>query len=257
MKIATWNVNSLKVRLGHVLDWLREASPDVLALQETKLTDENFPREAIEAAGYHAVYAGQKTYNGVAVLSKRPAADPARDIPHLADPARRILASTIDGVRIVNLYVVNGQEVGSEKYAYKLDWLDKVTRFVVDELARHDRLIVLGDFNIAPDDRDVHDPEAWREKILCSTREREALRTLLDAGLVDAFRLFHEDGGHFSWWDYRAAAFRRNLGLRIDLILANDRLRNACTGCAIDAGPRKLERPSDHAPVWAEFALEP
>ena len=257
MKIATWNVNSLKVRLGHVLDWLADAAPDVLALQETKLTDENFPLEAIEAAGYHAVYAGQKTYNGVAVLSRSPATDAVRDVPGLDDPARRILGATIDGVRVVNLYVVNGQAVGSEKYAYKLEWLEKVTRYLVDELARHERLVVLGDFNIAPDDRDVHDPQAWHEKILCSTREREALQNLLDTGLVDAFRLFHEDPGHFSWWDYRAAAFRRNMGLRIDLILASRSLGQACTGCAIDTGPRKLERPSDHAPVWAGFTLEP
>lgn len=256
MKIATWNVNSLKVRLGHVLDWLAATAPDVLALQETKLIDENFPLAAIEAAGYHAVYAGQKTYNGVAVLSKRPATDPMRDIPQLDDPARRMLSATVDGVRIVNLYVVNGQEVGSDKYAYKLQWLDKVTRYLVDELVRHERLVVLGDFNIAPDDRDVHDPQAWHEKILCSTPEREALQTLLDAGFVDAFRLFHEDAGHFSWWDYRAGAFRRNLGLRIDLILASRPLGPACTACAIDADPRKLERPSDHAPVWAEFALD-
>lgn len=255
MKVATWNVNSLKVRLGHVLDWLGANAPDVLALQETKLTDENFPLEAVEAAGYRAVYAGQKTYNGVAVLSKRPATDSVRDIPELDDPARRILAATIDGVRVVNLYVVNGQAVDSDKYAYKLEWLDKVTRYVAQELRAHERLIVLGDFNIAPEDRDVHDPGKWHEKILCSTRERDALRTLLDAGFVDAFRLFHEDAGHFSWWDYRSGAFRRNLGLRIDLILASRSLGKACTACTIDAGPRKLERPSDHAPVWAEFAL--
>lgn len=255
MKIATWNVNSLKVRLPQVLDWLAVQQPDVLALQETKLTDEAFPVEAIAEAGYQCVYSGQKTYNGVAILARQALHDPVTDIDGLEDPQRRILAATVDGVRVINLYVVNGSEVGSEKYAYKLDWLDKVTGFIAGEMKRHDKLVVLGDFNIAPEDRDVHDPEAWHEKILCSTPEREALKKILDLGLSDCFRRFEQPEQSFSWWDYRAAGFRRNLGLRIDLILSSPALTEVCTACSIDVAPRRLERPSDHAPVIAEFAL--
>ncbi|MDX1432954.1 MAG: exodeoxyribonuclease III [Gammaproteobacteria bacterium] len=255
MKIATWNVNSLKVRLDQVLDWLAKARPDVLALQETKITDENFPLEAIEAAGYSACYSGQKTYNGVAVLSKSPGADAVRDIPNLDDAQRRILAVTVDGVRVVNLYVVNGQEVGSEKFEYKLHWLEQVRKYLRGELAEHRHVVVLGDFNIAPEDRDVHDAELWRERILCSTPERRALESIIGEGLVDVFRLFDQPDKSFSWWDYRAAAFRRNRGLRIDLILANQALAEQCKGSEIDVGPRTLERPSDHTPVYAEFAL--
>lgn len=255
MKIATWNVNSLKVRLAQVLDWLHDERPDVLALQETKTPDESFPAEAIEAAGYQARFSGQKTYNGVAVLSKAPASDPVTDIPAFEDPQRRILAVTVNGVRIVNLYVVNGQEVGSEKFRYKLHWLEQVRAYLRTELAAHRHLVVLGDFNIAPEDRDVHDPELWREKILCSTPERDALKTLLEEGLVDVFRRFDQPDKSFTWWDYRAAAFRRNRGLRIDLILASRTLAEHCTGSAIDTAARKAERPSDHAPVYAEFSL--
>ena len=255
MRIATWNVNSLKVRLPHVLDWLCTEKPDVLALQETKLTDENFPAMELEAAGYQSVASGQKTYNGVALLSKHPIEDVLRDLPTLDDPQRRILVGTVNDTRVVNLYVVNGQEVGSEKYRYKLDWLEKVTRFIADELSRHPRVVVLGDFNIAPDDRDVHDPESWHEKILCSTPERQALNNMVSLGLEDTFRLFEQEERSFSWWDYRAAAFRRNLGLRIDLILASRELAAVCAACIIDKAPRKLERPSDHAPVVAEFSL--
>jgi exodeoxyribonuclease-3 len=255
MKIATWNVNSLKVRLPHVLDWLAAATPDVLCLQETKLTDENFPADEIRAAGYHVVYSGQKTYNGVAIISKQPAVDVITDVPGLDEPQRRILGATIDGVRILDLYVVNGQEVGSEKYAHKLHWLDQVTRFIADQLQSHERFVTLGDFNIAPQDRDVYDPEEWRERILCSTPERAALQKILDLGLTDVFRQFEQEEGSFSWWDYRAAAFRRNMGLRIDLILASEALAKTCTSCNIDKEPRRLERPSDHAPVVAEFSL--
>lgn len=255
MKVATWNVNSLKVRLPQVLDWLAAEQPDVLALQETKLPDEAFPLDDIRAAGYHAVYAGQKTYNGVALLSREPATDVIRDFPGLDDPDRRVLGGTVAGVRVLNLYVVNGQAVGSPKYAYKLDWLARVTAHVGRELAGHPRLAVLGDFNIAPEDRDVHDPEAWREQVLCSTPEREALARLLGLGLADAFRLFEQPEGSFTWWDYRAAAFRRNLGLRIDLILVSEALRARCRACVIDKAPRRLERPSDHAPVVATFDL--
>jgi exodeoxyribonuclease-3 len=255
MKIATWNVNSLKVRLPQVRDWLAANSPDVLCLQETKLTDDNFPAEAIEASGYHAVYAGEKTYNGVAVLSRRPLSDVVTDPPGLDDPQRRVLGASVDGLRLLNVYVVNGQEVGSEKYAWKLEWIARVGHYLESQLRDHDHLVVLGDFNIAPEDRDVHDPEAWREQILCSTPEREALKSLLALGLVDTFRLFEQEERSFSWWDYRAAAFRRNLGLRIDLILASQRVASRCTACRIDTAPRRLERPSDHAPVIAEFKL--
>ena len=253
MKIATWNVNSLKVRLPHVLDWMHEHRPDVVALQETKSTDDKFPAAAIAEAGYTVVYAGQKTYNGVAILSRKTAGEVLTDIEGLADPDRRILAATVDGVRVINLYVVNGREVGSEKYAYKLHWLEAVTGFVRAELERFERVVVLGDFNIAPEDRDVHDPEAWHEKILCSTPERDALRRLLDLGLRDTFRLFEQEDKSFSWWDYRAAGFRRNLGLRIDLILASGEMARNCRACSIDVAPRRLPRPSDHTPVVATF----
>ena len=255
MKIATWNVNSLKVRLPHVLDWLAAADPDVLCLQETKLTDENFPQADIEAAGYHVVFSGQKTYNGVAVISKQAAIDVETDVPGLDDPQRRILCATIGGVRVLNLYVVNGQEVGSEKYDHKLFWLEQVTEYMREQLKAHERFVTVGDFNIAPEDRDVHDPEAWHERILCSTPERDALRTITDLGLSDVFRQFEQEDNSFSWWDYRAAAFRRNMGLRIDLILASKVLADNCTACYIDMEPRRLERPSDHTPVVAEFSL--
>ena len=255
MKIATWNVNSLKVRLPQVLNWLAANNPDVLCLQETKLTDDKFPAEAIEDAGYHVVYAGEKTYNGVAILSRDPATDIVTDPPGLDDEQRRVLAVSCNGLRILNLYVVNGQEVGSDKYAWKLEWLSRISRYVHSQLKEHDHLVVLGDFNIAPEDRDVHDPDAWHERILCSTPERRALGALMDLGLVDTFRLFEQEDKSFSWWDYRAAGFRRNLGLRIDLILASRALAARCTVCRIDKEPRRLERPSDHAPVIAEFSI--
>ncbi len=255
MKIATWNVNSLKVRLPHVLDWLAANEADVLCLQETKLTDENFPADEIRAAGYHVVFSGQKTYNGVAIISKHEASDVITDVPGLDDPQRRILGATINGVRILDLYVVNGQEVGSEKYAHKLHWLEKITGHIADQLKSHERFVTIGDFNIAPDDRDVHDPEAWHERILCSTPERQALQKILDLGLSDVFRQFAQEENSFSWWDYRAAGFRRNRGLRIDLILASPVLAEHCISCTIDKEPRRLERPSDHTPVIAEFSL--
>jgi exodeoxyribonuclease-3 len=254
-KIATWNVNSLKVRLGHVLDWLAAEKPDVFALQETKTVDGNFPVEQIEAAGYRAAFAGQKTYNGVATLSLTPGEEIATELPGLDDPQRRILASTIDGVRVLNVYVPNGQEVGSDKYAYKLDWLEKLRGYLAAELSRHPRLVVLGDFNIAPEDRDVHDPEAWRGKVLCSDPERAALGALLELGLSDLFRLFDQEERLFTWWDYRMLGFRRNHGLRIDLILGSRSLAEACTSCRIDKEPRRRERPSDHTPVVVEFDL--
>ena len=255
MKIATWNVNSLKVRLPHVLDWLAASQADILCLQETKTMDENFPVDEISAAGYHVVYSGQKTYNGVAILSKEPAADITTDIPGLDDPQRRILGATIAGIRVLDLYVVNGQEVGSDKYVHKLQWLEHVAAYISEQLQQHEQFVVVGDFNIAPDDRDVHDPDAWHERILCSTPEREALHRIIDLGLTDIFRLFDQPENSYSWWDYRAAAFRRNRGLRIDLILASPALSEACLDCRIDKEPRSLERPSDHTPVIAEFTL--
>ncbi|MDX5332604.1 MAG: exodeoxyribonuclease III [Gammaproteobacteria bacterium] len=255
MKIASWNVNSLRVRLPQVLDWLAEARPDVLGIQETKLTDDAFPVEEIRAAGYEVAYSGQKTYNGVAILSRAPFEDVITDLPGLDDPQRRILGATIDGVRVLNLYVVNGQEVGSEKFAYKLDWLERVTDYIARDMQRHEHYVVMGDFNIAPTDADVHDPERWHEKILCSTPEREALQKILDLGFVDTFRRFEQEANTFSWWDYRAAGFRRNAGLRIDLVLASASLADRCTSSFIDIAPRRLERPSDHAPAVAEFDL--
>ena len=253
MKIATWNVNSLKVRLPHVLDWLATSQADILCLQETKTIDENFPVDDIKAAGYNVVFSGQKTYNGVAIISKKEAGDIVTDVAGLEDPQRRILGATIDGTRILNLYVVNGQEVGSEKYAHKLHWLDRITAHISEQLQQYERFVVLGDFNIAPDDRDVYDPEAWHERILCSTPEREALQKILDLGLADTFRLFDQEKQSYSWWDYRAAGFRRNRGLRIDLVLASKALADTCRACTIDKEPRRLERPSDHTPVIAEF----
>ncbi len=255
MKIASWNVNSLNVRLPHVLAWSEVALPDVLALQETKLVDERFPREELAAIGYQSAFSGQKTYNGVAVLSREEACDPVTDIPGLDDPQRRILAVTVGNVRIVNLYVVNGSEVGSEKFDYKLHWLERVTSWLAAEAAQHENLVVLGDFNIAPDDRDVYDPEEWREKILCSTPERDALGRILDLGLTDTFRLFDQEERTWSWWDYRMNMFRRKLGLRIDLVLASAAMAKRCTASYIDIEPRRQERPSDHAPAIAEFEM--
>jgi exodeoxyribonuclease-3 len=254
MKIASWNVNSLNVRLGHVEHWLRSAEPDVLGLQELKMVTEKFPLTSFEALGYHAVANGQKTYNGVALISREPPEDVVLALPDFEDEQKRVVAATFGDTRIINLYVPNGHSVGSEKYAYKLGWLDALIAWLTDELARHERLAVMGDFNIAPEDRDVHDPEQWRDKILCSKPERERLAALTEAGLVDSFRLFDQPETSFSWWDYRAAGFRRNLGLRIDLILVSQALSKACTASGIDVEPRRLERPSDHTPVWSSFS---
>jgi exodeoxyribonuclease-3 len=253
-RVASWNVNSLKVRLPHVLDWLADHPVDVLGLQETKLTDDRFPAEAIRAAGYATVYSGQPTYNGVALLSRAAPEDVLVEPPGLDDEQRRIIAATYGDTRVVNLYVVNGKAVGDPKYEYKLDWLARVRDWIAVELERHPRLVVIGDFNIAPADADVHDPAAWDERILCSTPERERLQALLDLGLQDTYRLFDHERTPYSWWDYRQAAFRRNLGLRIDLILASAALAACCVDSDIDIAPRRLERPSDHAPVIAAFA---
>ena len=254
MKIASWNVNSLNVRLPHLQEWLRVAAPDVVALQETKLEDGKFPDTALVEQGYRSVFVGQKTYNGVAIVSRESATDVQLGIPGFEDQQRRVIAATVNGVRIVNLYVVNGQSVGSEKYDYKLRWIDAVQGWLASELARYPDLVVLGDFNIAPDDRDEHDANIWNEDtILTSSAERAALQRLQALGLHDSFRLIHEDGGQFSWWDYRAAGFRRNLGLRIDLILVSEALRGRVVAAGIDREPRSWDRPSDHTPVWIEL----
>src|SRR5918993_1939399 len=255
MKTARWNVTSLAVRMPHLTQWLRDFQPDVVALQETKLDDERFPDLELATLGYRSVFCGQKTYNGVALLSRVPfASECITAIPNFDDPQKRVLAATVGDIRIVDLYVVNGQAVGSQKFDYKLRWLAAVREWLREELRTFPNLVVLGDFNIAPDDRDVHDPKRWREKILCSTPEREALRSLLDLGLHDSFRLFHEDNGHYSWWDYRLAAFPRGWGLRIDLVLVSEALRARCIGAGIDTAPRGWERPSDHTPAWVELA---
>jgi exodeoxyribonuclease-3 len=254
MKIATWNVNSLKVRLPHVLDWLATQQADILCLQETKLEDKVFPAAEIEAAGYRVAFNGQKTYNGVAILSRHELSDVVRDIPAYDDPQKRVIAATINGVRVVCGYFPNGQEVGSDKYAYKLKWLEALTNWLRIECANYPQLALLGDFNIAPEDRDVHDPAAWQGKILCSESERAAFAGLQKLGLADAFRLFEQPEKVFSWWDYRMMGFRRNQGLRIDHILLSPPLALRCSSCLVDKAPRKLERPSDHAPVLAELA---
>ncbi len=252
MKIASWNVNSLNVRLPHVLSFLEQEEPDILALQETKLTDENFPIEAIHATGYRVAYAGQKTYNGVCIISRSAIDDVVTDVPKLDDPQRRLLAATIHSVRIINVYIPNGQEVGSDKYAYKFRWLHALHQYLQSELARHRRLVVLGDYNIAPNDQDVHDPGRWHEKIMCSTAEREWFQSVVGLGLVDTVRCVHPDEPMFSWWDYRMNAFRRNWGIRIDHILATPSMEPVAAAVAVNY--RALERPSDHAPVWVEFS---
>lgn len=255
MKIASWNVNSLRVRLPQVLEWLEANDPDILALQETKMTDDVFPLDAFEQAGYSVSYSGQKTYNGVALITREPVCDVVNDVPGLDDPQRRILGATVGELRILDLYVVNGSEVGSEKYDYKLSWLGHVTDYIAEQIERYPNFVVLGDFNIAPDDRDVYDPKAWHEKILCSTPEREALKRMTDLGLDDSFRLFEQEDAVYSWWDYRSGGFDRNRGLRIDLILSSKALSKHCKSSWVDMEPRKWERPSDHAPVVAEFDM--
>ena len=254
MKIASWNVNSLNVRLPHLQDWLGTFAPDVVGIQETKLEDHKFPDTALAGLGYRSVFAGQKTYNGVALVSRLPIDNVQVGIPNFEDEQKRAIAATVGDVRIINLYVVNGQDVGTDKYAYKLRWLDAVHGWIASELQTHPKLVVLGDFNIAPEDRDVHDPAVWNDDhILTSTAEREALKRMCALGLHDAFRLHHQDGGIFSWWDYRMAGFRRDLGLRIDLTLVSDALRERAHAAGIDREPRTWERPSDHAPAWVEL----
>ena len=255
MKIASWNVNSLKVRLPHLLDWLAEAQPDVVCLQELKLEDQNFPRAEIEAAGYHAAFAGQKTYNGVALLAKVPISEVTVGNPLFADEQKRLISGTVDGIRVVCAYMPNGQEVGCDKYDYKLRWLAALADWLSSELRTYPRLALCGDYNIAPDERDVHDPQRWQDCILVSEPERAAFRRFIELGLVDSFRLFAQPEKTFSWWDYRMLGFQKNQGLRIDHILLSAPLAAQCSAAGIDRAPRKRERPSDHAPVWASLTV--
>jgi exodeoxyribonuclease-3 len=253
MKIASWNVNSLRVRLPHVLDWLDTHRPDVLGLQELKMPTEAFPTAEIAELGYRSVAYGQKTYNGVALLSLQEPANVTTGLPGFPDEQRRVIAADYDDVRVVNLYVPNGQAVGADKYIYKMAWLDALLNWLTEELTANPNIVVIGDFNIAPADRDVYDPDEWRGKILCSDDERTRLQAIESIGFVDSFRLFDQPDDTFSWWDYRAAAFRRKRGLRIDLVLASEAMAGRCTASDIDPEPRKLERPSDHAPVFSVF----
>ena len=255
MKIATWNVNSLNVRLPHVLAWLKTTPVDVLCLQELKLDDAKFPLEAIEDAGYHAVFNGQKTYNGVAILSRARPEDVVMDMPGYADTQKRVIAATVNGVRMVNVYVVNGQSVDSDKYQYKLAWLSALHAYMAREIAEYGDVALLGDYNIAPEDRDVHDPAVWNGQVLVSPAERAHFQRLLDQGFTDCFRLFDQPPKTYSWWDYRMLGFRRNAGLRIDHVLASTALAAACRACIIDKEPRRREQPSDHTPVVADFSL--
>jgi exodeoxyribonuclease-3 len=253
--LGTWNVNSLRVRLPHLEQWLATSPVNVLGLQETKTVDGEFPAGEIERLGLAGAWHGQRTYNGVALLAREPVADVVRGIPGYDDEQARVIAGTVRGVRIIDVYVPNGQAVGSDKYGYKLEWLARLRDYVAAEMATHARLAVVGDYNIAPADADVHDPAAWAGQVLVSDPERGALGALVSLGLGDVFRRFEQPEKAFSWWDYRAGAFRRNAGLRIDLILASPALAERCTGCWVDAEPRRWERPSDHAPVVATFDL--
>lgn len=257
MKIATWNVNSLNVRLPHVLDWLRAQPVDVLALQELKLTDERFPAQALREAGYAACWAGQPTYNGVALLSRLDTVGEPRDVvrnnPLFPDTQQRLISAEFAGVRVASAYFPNGQALDSDKFVYKLAWIDALETWLRDTLATQPAVVLAGDYNIAPDDRDVHDPAAWAGQLHCSEPERERFARLLALGFSDAFRLFEEGPKHFSWWDYRQLAFRRNAGLRIDHLLVSRALLPRVRACTIDRAPRKLEKPSDHTPVIVEL----
>ena len=255
MQLATWNVNSLTVRLPQVIDWLATQPVDVLVLQETKTTDDKFPREAIEAAGYQVAFFGQKTYNGVALLSRAPHGDVVKNIPNFDDDMARVIAATVNGVRVVGAYFPNGQAPDSDKFVYKMRWLTALREWLRDELTRHPQLVLMGDFNITVDDRDVYDPVALKDTIHCTVEERQHFQGLIDLGLHDAFRLFDQPEKSYSWWDYREFAFRRNRGLRIDHILVSAALQAKTTACSIDKAPRKNERPSDHTPVVVTIDL--
>jgi exodeoxyribonuclease-3 len=258
MKVATWNVNSLKVRLPQVIEWLSVVKPDFVGLQELKLDQDKFPLEAIEAAGYHAVWLGQKTYNGVAILSKLPAADVVLNMPADDDPQKRLIAATYDTalgpVRLVNVYCPNGQSLESDKYQYKLAWFERLTQWLEQEIKVHPNLAIVGDYNIAPADEDVHDPKRWKDQVLVSVPERQAFERLIGLGLTDSFRMFEQPEKSFSWWDYRLNGYKRNAGLRIDHVLLTPPLAARCQSCIIDRGPRENEQPSDHAPVMATIS---
>ena len=254
MRLAAWNVNSLKVRLPQLLEWLAVHQADVVCLQETKLEDHNFPQQEIEAAGYRVIFSGQKTYNGVALLARETPSDVEYGNPYFPDPQKRLIAATVNGIRVVCAYIPNGQAVGSEKYAYKLAWLAALEAWIGEQLAASPQLVLAGDFNIAPDERDVHNPAAWAGQILCSEPERAAFQRLLSLGLKDSFRLFEQPEKSFSWWDYRMLGFQKNQGLRIDHILLSSPLAERCIAAGIERDMRKRERPSDHAPVTALIA---
>ena len=251
MKLATWNVNSLNVRLPHVLDWLGAHQPDALCLQELKQEDAKFPIAAFDDIGYHAVFDGQKTYNGVAILSRSRPEDVSKGMRGFDDPQKRVIAATIDGIRVVCVYIPNGQSIDSDKYQYKLSWLNALAGYMQKEIAEYTDVALLGDYNIAPEDRDVYDPKAWEGQVLCSVPERDALKRLVNLGLQDSYRLFPQPEKSYSWWDYRMNGFKRNLGLRIDHILLTPAVAARCESVAIDIEPRQRERPSDHAPVVA------
>ena len=254
MKIVSWNVNGIRARIDHIVAWIEENQPDVLALQETKVVDELFPHEPFEAMSYVVETFGQKSYNGVANITKNPSEHTNKGITGFDDPQTRVLSTTHDGIRVVNVYVPNGQAVGTEKFLYKLEWLNHLKIMLDNDLKEYPKMVVLGDFNIAPSDEDIHDPDEWKDKILCSDQERSALEEILSLGFHDSFRLFEKGPGFHSWWDYRAAAYRRGLGLRIDLLLASDELKSACKKGYIDEKPRALEKPSDHTPVVIEIS---
>jgi exodeoxyribonuclease-3 len=256
MKLATWNVNSLKVRLPHLLEWIAASPVDVICLQETKQQDVDFPQAELQAAGYYNAFSGQKTYNGVAILSRTPLSEVQYGIPNFLDEQKRVIAATVNGVRVVCVYIPNGQSLDSDKYQYKLKWLAALNAWLAPELRKYPKLALLGDYNIAPEDRDVHDPAGWVGNVLVSEPERAAFQGLLQLGMRDSFRLFEQAEKSYSWWDYRMMAFRRNMGLRIDHILISEALVANCKGCVIDKAPRKLERPSDHTPVVAEIRIE-
>ena len=254
MKIVSWNVNGIRARIDHIVAWIEENQPDVLALQETKVVDELFPHEPFEAMSYVVETFGQKSYNGVANITKNPSEHTNKGITGFDDPQTRVISTTHDGIRVVNVYVPNGQAVGTEKFLYKLEWLNHLKIMLDNDLKEYPKMVVLGDFNIAPSDEDIHDPDEWKDKILCSDQERSALEEILSLGFHDSFRLFEKGPGFHSWWDYRAAAYRRGLGLRIDLLLASDELKSACKKGYIDEKPRALEKPSDHTPVVIEIS---
>ncbi|MBT6073421.1 MAG: exodeoxyribonuclease III [Gammaproteobacteria bacterium] len=255
MKIASWNVNGIRARIEHITAWIKSNQPDVLALQETKVMDDMFPFEAFTSLGYEAMIYGQKSYNGVALLSKKPPKECTKGIDDFIDEQTRVISGIYEGVKIIDVYIPNGQSVGSEKFEYKMRWLKNLHRYLEASIKINERIVILGDFNIAPQDIDVHDPIVWKDKVLCSDEEREWLSKIENIGFIDSFRLFDQEEGLFSWWDYRMASYRRKMGMRIDLILVSEALRKNCIKSYIDEAPRALERPSDHTPVLVELSL--